>query len=193
MMNYKGVLTWGIEVVTFLFAAFGGFLTKIAPPDQTGASFAVGALSFLILIVLLVVTALGRQAPGNRYRKRWLAAGVILLLAALPAAYLYSEALNLYTYWYPPERPAERHVKGGDEYFTELAEEWAHANPTETSAGELERNLPYDQIWKPEGIAASNRRLLLTYAWLVLSIAAGVFGLIEANSPTVKRARKQQP
>ena len=56
--NAKDVLISGIEIASFLLAAFGGFLTDIAPPDEVNASFAVGMASVLVLIVLLLVSAI---------------------------------------------------------------------------------------------------------------------------------------
>jgi len=48
-MRYKSLLAAFIPVVVYFLALFGGFLTKIAPPEPMGA-FAVGILPFLILI-----------------------------------------------------------------------------------------------------------------------------------------------
>ena len=37
MKDYKRIAVWALQIIGFFFAAFGGFLIKIAPPDQTGA------------------------------------------------------------------------------------------------------------------------------------------------------------
>jgi hypothetical protein len=187
MNDYKRIATWGIEVVAFLFAAFGGFLTRIAPPDQTGASYGVGILSFLVLIVLLIVSALARQWPSETHRKRWIAGGVVCFLLALPGAVLYYGAWEQNTYSYPPEQPMVRHVRASDKDRTDLAQNWARQHPNEASPADLEANLPYEKIWKPESIARANRRLLLTYGWVVLSLATAIFCLIEANAGSDKK------
>ncbi|HEY1984083.1 MAG TPA: hypothetical protein VGG85_01665 [Terracidiphilus sp.] len=182
MKNSKSLLVWAAELVTFLLSAFGGFLTKIAPPDQTDASFPTGIVSFLLLITLLIISALGQQTDSKHKRTSWITAGAVCLAMAIPAAFLYSSALNRYTYWYPPEKPLTRHVQASDKDLTELARDYIRRNPTDASAAELERNLPSDQIWSREAIAATNRYLLFTYLWLVLTLATAVFCLIEAKS-----------
>jgi hypothetical protein len=181
MKDYKGILVWGVEIVAFITSVFGGFLTKIAPPDQTGASYAVGIVSFLLLITLLLISALGRQ-PGKKARnKLWIIAGAACLAMAIPAAFVYSGELDRYTYWYPPEKPVARHVQASMNDLTELARDYVLKNPNDSSPAELERNLPSDQIWNKNAIARANRLLLLTYLWLVLSLSTAVFCLIEAD------------
>jgi hypothetical protein len=196
--EYKSLLTWGVQIVTFLFAAFGSFLTNIAPPSETGVSFAVGSVSFLLLIVLLIITAVGRQAPGAKYRTRWIGAGVLCLVLAVPGAFLYSQSWERYTYGFPCQRGSSRHIKAEDKDLTEIAQVWIHDHPIETSPCDLEMNLPVDQIWKPEALALVKRRLLLTYASMVLAVATALFSLIEANAPpsrsgNVPRQRRKAP
>jgi len=191
MNDYKRVAAWGIEIVTFLLAAFGGFLTRIAPPDQTRASYGVGILSFLVLIVLLIVSALARQAPSKTYRKHWIAGGVVCFLLALLGVLLYYEAWEQNTYAYPPEKPMVRHVRASDKDRTGIAQDWVLAHPNEASPADLEANLPYEKIWNPEAIARANKRLLLTYGWVVLSLATTIFCLIEANSGSDKGTRNK--
>ncbi|MGC2661150.1 MAG: hypothetical protein WA324_24615 [Bryobacteraceae bacterium] len=192
MKDYKRVAAWGIEIATFFFAAFGGFLTKIAPPDQTGASYAVGILSFLVLIVLLVISAVGRVRPTKATRRLWIAGGITCFLLALPAVILYYQAWEENTYSFPPEKPLQQHVRGLDTDRTELAQKWILEHPTEASPADLEANLPYDQIWKPESLVRANRRLLLTYGWVVLSLATAVFCLVEANASSLNTRRDAQ-
>jgi len=182
MTDYKGLLIWAVEVVTFVSSAFGGFLTRIAPPDQTGASYAVGIVSFLLLIVLLIVSAVGRRTTRKSKFKLWVIAGVCCLAMAIPAAFLYAAELDRYTYWYPPEKPVARHVQAPAADLTDLAKDYVGRNPGDSSAAELERNLPSDQIWHKEAVARANRILLVTYLWLVLTLATAVFCLIEANA-----------
>jgi 4-amino-4-deoxy-L-arabinose transferase-like glycosyltransferase len=194
MKNYKGILVWAIEIVTFLLAAFGGFLTKIAPPDQTGASFAVGIVSVVVLIVLLGVSAVGRQAATSVSRKRWIVAGLVFLIIALPSAFFYQNALSDYSYWYPPNRPTARHMKASDRDLTDLAKDYIARNPTDSCQACLELNLPADQIWKSEGMKSARNKLLVLYLSMVVFLATAIFCLIEANSPAVRnrqRAKRQ--
>jgi hypothetical protein len=185
--KYKGLLTWAVEIVTLLFTAFGGFLTNIAPPSQTGTQFAVGIVSFVLLVVLLIVTAVGRQAPGALYRKRWIGAGVVCVVLFLPGAFFYWQSWERNTYGFPCNPSVARHVKATDQDLTDVAVKWIQSNPGQASACELELNLPSDQIWKPDAILAVSRRLLFLYTWLVVTLATALFSLVEANSPSAKK------
>jgi len=147
--------------------------------------------SVLVLIVLLLVSAIGRRAPGHRYRLRWIGAGVGFLLVSLPAAYLYWDALESRTFLSPLDEKNERRVQASPEYLTKDALDWIKRNPNRQSAVELVKNLPYDEIWRAEGITRSKELLTWTYCWLVLAIATAIFCLIEANSPPLQRARQR--
>ena len=80
-----------------------------------------------------------------------------------------------------------RHVGALDSDLTELAQHWVRQHPNDTSSAELEANLGYERVWKPEAIARANRRLLVTYGWVVLSLATAIFCLIEANASSGKK------
>jgi len=190
MKNYKGLLISAIEVVTFLLSAFGGFLTRIAPPDQAGTPFAVGIVSFLLLIALLLVSAIARQSGRTAKPRAWTVAGACCFAIAVPAVFLYASALDRYTYWYPPEQPLARRVQASQSDLTELAKDYILRNPNDASAAELERNLPSDQIWNKPAVDRINRLLLLTYLWLVMALATALFCLIEANSSGLKPAAR---
>jgi hypothetical protein len=177
----KKLLTSLGQVVVFLFSAYGGFLKRIAPPDETGTSYAVGVLSFLVLIVLLIVSAAARRAPGTKYRKAWLTAGIVCFAIAIPSALLYPKVLDKYTYSYPPEKPTEFRIKGDDTALTQDAKEWIQENPRDASPGTLARKLPKDDIWTPTSIEHSRSVLLGAYALLVLSLATAIFCLLEAS------------
>jgi len=179
--DYKGLLVSFVEIVVFLFAAFGGFLKSIAPPEQSGAPYIVGILSFLALISLLIVAAVARSAPGERYRRRWIFAGAIAFVVALPASFLYPRALAQHTWWYPPEKPVQR-VRGGDNDFTEPVKDFLKGNPQDSAPERLARNFELDQIWTQQSIDHAASELTTLYAWLVLSLATAVFCLLEANS-----------
>jgi len=192
MKNYKGILVWAVEIVGFLFAAFGGFLTSVAPPSEIGAPFSVGIVSVVVLILLLAVSAIARQASAERHRKRWIAAGLVCLVVAFPAAFLYYNALEQHTYWFPPNTPASRHIRASDQDLTDLARDYIARNPTDSCPACLELNLPSDQIWKPEAMRSARNGLLLLYAWMVVCIAAAIFCLIEANSPAATGGQQEE-
>ena len=180
--DYKKILISFVQVVVFLFLAFGGFLAKVAPPDEAQTSYYVGILSFLVLITLMIVSAVARRAPGPKYRRAWIIAGVVCFVLAIASALLYPRMLDKYTYRYPPERPTQVRVKGSDNDLTEVAREWARENPLESSPAVLARKLPEDDIWTRDSIEHAKTILLVSYGSMVLSLATAIFCLIEANA-----------
>jgi hypothetical protein len=182
MRDYKQLLATFIEVVTFLLAAFGGFLKNIAPPDQVGASFPVGILSFLTLIVLMIVSALGRRSSAKNAGRVWIVAGAILFLIALPSAFAYRHLASNFTYPQTIDL-AKRKISASDDYLTADARQFKLANPN-AAPEEVAHNFPEGAVWTREGINHSESMLLLAYVCLVLSIAAAIFCLLEANMRT---------
>lgn len=183
MRNYRALLTSFIQVVTFLFTCFSGFLRHIAPPDQTGAGYPIGILSFLALLVLLFVSALARGAPGSKYRRAWILAGACALVLAIPPAFLYPRAIEMYTWSYPPEKPVQR-IRGLDSDFSPLVKTYLREHPGESSDPQnLARKVEnLSDLWTPESLVNARTRLMVLYAWLVLSLAAAVFCLLEGNA-----------
>lgn len=179
MSSYKKLLASFIELVTFLLAAFGGFLKNVAPPLQVGASYPVGIFSFLTLIALLAISAFARRRTSPVVKRRWTIAGVVLGVLALGAGIAYLRALDNYTY---PQRAAlaDRKICASEEHLTPDAARYRLSN-TGATAEDLVQNLPDDDIWTSAGIQRAETILLVSYLVLVLSIAGAVFCLIEAN------------
>jgi hypothetical protein len=180
MRDYKKLLTSFIEIVTFLLAAFGGFLKQIAPPEETGSTYAVGLLSFLVLITLMIISALARGTSGAKFRRNWILAGTVAFLVAIPPSFLYPSARAQYTWSYPPGSVVQR-VRGADTGFTPEVKAFLKDHPDESSPQELARKFDLDEIWTTESLRQARTRLLALYAWLVLSLATAVFCLLEAN------------
>jgi len=179
MNDYKKLLTSFVEVVTFLLASFGGFLRKIAPPDQVGASYPVGILSFLMLILLLAIAAMARKTPTRTTAKRWTVAGILFFVLALPPSFLYPYLLSHYTY----PRDAElsrRQVGAPEKYLTPDARQYKLVNPG-ASVEDLSQSLPDGDVWMRPGIERTEFLLLGTYTCLVLTLAGSIFCLLEAN------------
>jgi len=177
--GYKKLLTSFIEVVIFLLASFGGFLKNVAPPVRAGASYPVGILSFLMLIILLIISAVARRRADGTSRKGWLVAGVVLFVVALTSGLSYPGMLSEYTYPEHSELQA-RKIQASDVYLTPDARQYKQANPAATPE-DLEQNLPDGDVWSAQGIKRAELTLLVTYAVLVLSIAGAIFCLLEAN------------
>ena len=185
----KKLLASFVQVIEFLFAAFGGFLANIAPPAQTNPKFAVGLSSFLALIALLVVSALAKSAPAAKFRKRWITAGIICFVITVVAGLFYPWVLGRLTYSYPPPPDAAVawHINGWE--LTSTAKTFIAKHPGQYSPGQLELKLPSDDIWTPESIAKAKMILLINYLALVLSIASAIFCLLEANFKSPGRVR----
>jgi hypothetical protein len=182
MKDYKSLLASFIEVVVFLFASFGGFLKNSAPPDETNPSYYVGIVSFLVLIVLLIVSAVSRRVPGARHRWAWMSAGIVCFVLAVPSAFLYPRMLHEYTYPFPLEKLTEVRVHGSESGLTEVAKEWVKENPLDSGPAVLARKFPPGQVWTQESIEHARTILLMSYSALVLSLATAIFCLIEANA-----------
>jgi hypothetical protein len=190
MNRYRNLLASSIEVVVFLFAAFGGFLGKVAPPEETNPSYVVGIVSFLVLILLLIVSAFSRRPRGRNRRGAWIAAGIASFLIAVSSAFLYPRMLHKYTYSDSLEKPTEVRVHGSESGLTELAKEWVRENPLDANPAVLVRKFPPGQVWTPESIENARTVLLATYSTLVLSLATAIFCLLEV---TTGSGNKQKP
>ncbi len=186
----KRLLSSFLEVVVFLFAGFGGFLKNIAPPEQSGVTYIAGISSFLALIVLMIVSALARSAPGQRYRRRWVVAGVLAFVVALPATYLYPQALRQYTWWYPDSTPR---LRGSDADVTPEVKVFLTSHPDAKDPKALARNFEPSQIWTDDSLKQAGSRLSLLYTWLILSLATTVFCLLEANASKDKSSAPAAP
>ncbi|MGP6156819.1 MAG: hypothetical protein ACLPYS_04790 [Vulcanimicrobiaceae bacterium] len=167
-----------IAGVALLFAAFGGSLTKLAPPQQVGGGNSVGLLSFVVLIVLLIVAVMGRSAVKTSARKGWIVAGIAASLVALPAVILYPRELADHTFRYPVINLTITYVNGSDKDLKPQARDYKRSHP-DSSPADLEQNFDYDQLWTSESIRYYEMVLLVMYGWLVLSIATAVFCLLQ--------------
>jgi hypothetical protein len=186
----KKLLTTFVEVVLFLFTAFSGFLTRIAPPPETNASFAVGIGSFFMLIILLAISAIAREATAKQLRKKWIKVGILCFVLAFPLGLSYSWVLNKLTYPYPPLpfTAVSQHVNGWE--LTETAKSFIREHPDKNSPGELEFNLPSTAIWTERSLSAAKMILLCHYTALILVLSTAIFCLVEANIGGVRARRK---
>lgn len=119
----RTVLTKGLQLVGILFAAIGGFLAGIAPPQAADARFAVGLSSFLALIVLFVISAIAKT-----HRKTpWLGTAVICFVFSILGGFYYWSNLSDLTYPYPPENTVSDHIAGTE--MTPRAEGFQKSHP----------------------------------------------------------------
>lgn len=179
----KDGLKRGVEVVTFVLGAFSGSLGKIAPPDETGAAFAVGIVSFAMLVILLIIMALAKGKLKAQHKKYWLSAAACLFIVFLSFAYIYDrDRARLTFFWPPEEEKQELYVGAGDDNLTPKARE-AKAQHPELTAGQLVAGFGGIEkrraVWPAEAIESAGRKLKVDYVILVLSLATSIFCLTE--------------
>jgi hypothetical protein len=174
----REMLGKAVEVVTFLFAMFGGFLSGIAPPERVG-TFAVGFGSFLALILFLFVAVIAKGRFSRQRRKIWLAVAGSLAAMALSSGVLYQQKRSDWTFAYPPENGAEE-LLGGTVYQPRaLADKeqrgWSVSQLVAEYGGPSNRHL----IWTEESLGRARTFLTLLFLTLVLSLAGTIFCLVE--------------
>jgi hypothetical protein len=182
----KSILGRGVQIVTFIMAAFSGFLTSIAPPDETKANFAVGMVSFGALLVFLFIVVLART---RRLRPLWFVLALVAGGFFLYFAFTYNDDRARLTFLWPPNaEPKTLYVAGDINTLTEKAQKAKREDPNLTPVelvagfGGIAPDLGIDKrtaVWPAESIRASARKLLLDYVILVLSLATAIFFLTE--------------
>lgn len=180
-----------IQIVVFLFAAFGGFLNEVAPPTQTNPKMAVGLGSFLVLIVLLIISAVARNVPAAKSNKKWIVAGCVFFVLAGVSGLLYPWTLSKLTYYYPPPPDAAVAWRVSGLELTQTAKDFIEREPGNYGPAQLEQNLRYEDIWTERSLAKAKLLLLSNYLCLVLSISTSIFCLLEANSKKTIVRRSQ--
>ena len=194
-MNTKDILSKGIEVVSFLLAAFSGFLKNIAPPEEANATFAVGLSSVLTLVVFLLASALSKSRFRKKYKKIWLSASAAFFLVAIIAAFVYKGNTDELTFAYPPGNTKAEFI--GGTVFTPEGQAYRASHPQETISelvadygGIAQREL----IWTRDSIHWASMKLTINYVLLIVSLAGTIFGLTEGilidpkqNAKTAKR------
>src|SRR6266404_3969540 len=155
----QAVLVKGIEVVSILFAAFGGFLVGIAPPQDADARFAVGISSFFALIILLLVSSLAKK----KYRRAWIIAAISFVVLAIGSSYYYKSLFNELTFDYPGD-PPKVYVAGTE--LTPLAQKARREDPGISNAKLLAgfggpRFI--FKVWPEASVNAARRRLIFIY------------------------------
>jgi hypothetical protein len=175
-MHTRQILGKAAQVITYLFAMFGGFLKNVAPPQGEG-KFAVGLASALALLLLLLFTAFARGRSSHR-RRAWLAVAVVLALLALASGLFYRSRHDDLTFVYPPGG-SERYIGGAEMRPLARAYQQAHdtsASQTVEDSGGLEN---IDKVWARDAIERATTLLVSSYLVLVLTLAGSLFCLTE--------------
>ena len=172
----RSMLAKGIEIVGVLFAAFGGFLAGIAPPQAADSRFAVGISSLLALIILFTIAALSKK----KYRKQWIITAICLFVIAAGAAYHYKSTYDALTFEYPPGSTKVEHIAGTE--FTPEANEYKVQHQGLSNAqllakfGGLQSRF---EVWPENSVNNARRKLISSYVILVLALATAIFALTE--------------
>jgi hypothetical protein len=177
-MTARKYLLRAVEGVTFLFAAFGGFLRSVAPPENDNVPFAIGFGSFLTLALLLFISAISRGRSVSKWRARWLVAASVFFLAALASGGFYKVNLDRWTFEYPPDGIDPTRLTAG-KVRTPLARPWFEKgldNSHVLAEFGLENK---SRVWTQDSIDHVNILLTVNYLILVLSLASLVFCLTE--------------
>ena len=187
-MNTKAILTRGIQVTTFLFAAFNNFLMNITPPGETESRFAVGISSLLALFILLFISAISMNQPRKRLRKIWLTTSVIFFAVVVIASYIYKSNLDKLTFSFPPGSQKLEHIAGTT--LTPEAMNYQKEHPFKT-ASEIVADYGglafIERVWTRDSIQRAKMILTINYVLVVLSIAAMIFSLTEGILVVKKR------
>jgi hypothetical protein len=184
-MRNAALLKNAVQVVTFLFSAFSGFLTA-APPEMN--QFALGMASFVALAALLIVSGVASRTSHGRLWKYWLAATLVLFVAGFSFGVYYNGALSRLTFT-PTIRGEAQTLIAGCEPTTFAREKFAEGYTAE----ELLRNvggLPrINDLWSPESQLCARQRLLIAYSGLVLAVAGAIFCALELTTVGHRKSR----
>jgi hypothetical protein len=178
----KPILVRSVEIVSFLFVTFGGFLAGIAPPGEADARFAVGMASFLTLVALLVISALARRRPTRVQRRRWLMSSIILVVLATASAITYKQWSAERLFSYPPESTTVSQIAGTS--LTDTAKNYLKLHPNLNNAQLLARFGGIQNkhlVWNQQSINNSALQLIATYVIFVVTLASSIFALIEGR------------
>jgi hypothetical protein len=192
-VTQKQYLGKAVQVITFLFAAFSGYLKGIAPPEKHGA-FAAGLASFLALVVFLLISGIARGKTRQKQQTLWLRLAAALFVVCAFSGLVYKYELDRLTFFYPPESGSEQFIAG--------------TVPTKMAGPYFEKGLPASEVvarfggpqneqlvWELDSINRATMLLITLYLALVLSLAACIFSLTEvvlAKQGTAGKAAARQ-
>lgn len=179
-METKRIISRSIEIIVFIFGAFGGFLKNVAPPGEANARYAVGISSMLALCVLLFISSISKGQPKQKFKKRWLTAAGVLFGVAIVAAFAYRWNIDRLTFPFPPESRTADYVAGTK--LTELAKGFLEENPGLTRSDLVDKFgglAMRERVWTAKSIREAKMVLTINYVLVTLSLTATVFCLTE--------------
>jgi len=195
----QALLTSIIQLVAMLFAAFGAFLTDIAPPGGAVEDFAQGFASFMAVLVFLFIKAsFHADDDAVRRRNKFRRVGGLTLVAYVAIGLYYGVLLNTLTFSYPPNDPAATtHVAGlfysdDAKKFIEIEEGKGVSHSNASLLGEFGSDP--QRVWPLNSIELSRLALNLSYSLLIFILMVAIGSLCEvALLPDEKAEDKIAP
>lgn len=181
-----------IQIIIFVFGAFGGFILKVSPPDHAnGLPLANGMVQFGALIMLLAAAAAVRSFmfKGNRIQtktvKIWaIVTGVFIALFLLMGVIYYNHMTDFTVY---QGKWDERFIKGKSmtARSLEICAEEKRSDPEDCESFLLNDYYSSDEIafqhrlWKAAEVNDRKKTLFRDYIIMILSLCTALFSLVE--------------
>ncbi len=186
----QGKLSVFVPTVVALFAAFGGFLGNIAPPEVPGiglhTKFAVGLAYFAALIVLILLRTLPVWgSSSDLLRHLWFIVGAVSGLMFVILALNYDAQLESKTFDHKLQNDTTtmRYIVG--DTYTPSATQYVQTYPA-SGPEELLRAGKTDDptlVWTKKSLIESEASLIRLYQALVVLLCISLFTLLPLVSP----------
>lgn len=191
----KAVLATLIEGVTMLFAAFGGFLTVVAPPPGSNDTLsAVGLASFAAVIAFAIAKLYLKQLPARAMRWLTITLATLSGIAFVALGMLYLGDMDRYTFRYPENEQngkimlVSETLTARGQKLVETFPELKGANAALLSkAGGIDRA---HEIWPPNAVVEKRTALVRLYTLMVLALSLTLGFAIEGLSIATGRAEE---
>lgn len=171
----QALLALAIQLVVFLFGAFGGYLDDMAPPPGpvggVPEKWAAGYASFAGLLTFLALRSLVPLVPWPRIT--WWAISVSLAVAFLYSGATYQERMSELTFRFDLTDPPTIVILGsGPGCFDTLT---TSLTTYIQEAGSRPRNA-VAECWSSEALQSSHRSLYRAYTFMVFTLLASLAG-----------------
>jgi len=178
-MDKKEIIVKAVELVSFLFIAFGQFLLKIAPPDSGPTSFVIGISSLLLLAILLLLSSVSKKRKLKNLKRKWIIVSLFLLTSGAVIGFIYKSKLDNNTVVYQTQSKEYTYVTGN----TMTKDASAYMDSLNLSKKELLNHFGGPEfisyVWTEKSIQAASFQLNLFYTLFVLFICSSIFSIIE--------------
>jgi hypothetical protein len=178
-MDKKEIIIKAVELVTFLFAAFGQFLLKIAPPDSRSFSFVTGISSLLLLAILLLLSSVTKKRKSKNVKRNWIIGSLLLLIIGAVIGFIYKSKLDNNTVVFQTQSKEYAYVIGN----TLTRDASVYKDSLSLSNKELINHFggpeKINEVWSEKSIQEAHFQLNLLYTLFVLFLCSSIFSIIE--------------